>query len=155
MPVAHRLDTEQRVVMIQRVEAHELRRFRRSLVMLTPGQLALRRAEALALLAELAEVQGGLTSCAASGVASRTCRSNARPTGLVHYHRRQLGVAGRHKLLHQRPRWPRRDILGLRASPDVVRALSHLVRNAGRRADPARPAPLTRRGAPDRRYGRR
>lgn len=39
------------------MEVHELERFRRSLVMLTPGQLALRREEALALLAELAEVQ--------------------------------------------------------------------------------------------------
>jgi hypothetical protein len=39
------------------VEVHELERFRRSLTMLTPGQLALRREEALALVAELAEVQ--------------------------------------------------------------------------------------------------
>ena len=39
------------------MDVHELERFRRSLTMLTPGQLALRREDALALLAELAELQ--------------------------------------------------------------------------------------------------
>ncbi len=39
------------------VDVHELERFHRSLAMLTPGQLALRREEALALLAERAELQ--------------------------------------------------------------------------------------------------
>ncbi len=39
------------------MDRHELERFRRSLAMLTPGQLALRREDALALLAELERVQ--------------------------------------------------------------------------------------------------
>ena len=34
-------------------------------------------------------------------------------------------------------------------------ALRHLDSNATKRADPDRSAPLTRRGSPDRRYGRR
>ena len=39
------------------VDRYELERFRRSLAMLTPGQLALHREEALAVLAELERVQ--------------------------------------------------------------------------------------------------
>jgi hypothetical protein len=43
------------------VDVHELERFRRSLRMLTPGQFALRREEALALLAELSTCRSGST----------------------------------------------------------------------------------------------
>jgi hypothetical protein len=39
------------------VDKHELERLRRSIVMITPGQLALRREEAMALLEDLARVQ--------------------------------------------------------------------------------------------------
>ena len=42
---------------VRGLDRHELERFRRSLAMLTPGQLALRREDALALLAELERVQ--------------------------------------------------------------------------------------------------
>jgi hypothetical protein len=40
-----------------RVDKHELERLRRSIVMITPGQLALRREEAMVLLEDLAGVQ--------------------------------------------------------------------------------------------------
>lgn len=39
------------------MEKHELERLRRSIVMISPGQLALRREEAIVLLEDLAEVQ--------------------------------------------------------------------------------------------------
>ena len=39
------------------MERHDLERLRRSIVMISPGQLALRREEAIALLEDLAEVQ--------------------------------------------------------------------------------------------------
>ena len=39
------------------VDKHELERLRRSIVMITPGQLALRREEAMVLLEDLAGVQ--------------------------------------------------------------------------------------------------
>lgn len=42
------------------VDKHELERLRRSIVMISPGQLALRREEAIVLLEDLAEVQDRL-----------------------------------------------------------------------------------------------
>ena len=39
------------------MDKHELERLRRSIVMISPGQLALRREEAMVLLADLAQVQ--------------------------------------------------------------------------------------------------
>jgi hypothetical protein len=42
------------------VDPHELERIRRSIVMISPGQLALRREEAIVLLEDLAEVQDRL-----------------------------------------------------------------------------------------------
>jgi hypothetical protein len=42
------------------VQAHELERLRRSVAMLRPGQMALRREDALAVMAELAETQDRL-----------------------------------------------------------------------------------------------
>lgn len=42
------------------MDKHELERLRRSIVMIAPGQPALRREEAIVLLADLAEVQARL-----------------------------------------------------------------------------------------------
>ena len=39
------------------MDKHELERLRRSIVMITPGQLALRREDAMVLLEDLARVQ--------------------------------------------------------------------------------------------------
>ena len=44
------------------MDKHELERLRRSIVMITPGQLALRREEAMVLLEDLAGVQARLDS---------------------------------------------------------------------------------------------
>lgn len=44
------------------VDKHELERLRRSIVMIGPGQLALRREEAMVLLEDLAGVQERLDS---------------------------------------------------------------------------------------------
>lgn len=44
------------------MDKHELERLRRSIVMISPGQLALRREEAILLLEDLAAVQERLDS---------------------------------------------------------------------------------------------
>ncbi len=42
------------------MDKYDLERLRRSIVMISPGQLALRREEAIAVLEDLAEVQDSL-----------------------------------------------------------------------------------------------
>lgn len=44
------------------MDKHELERLRRSIVLISPGQLAMRREEAITLLEELAGVQDRLDS---------------------------------------------------------------------------------------------
>ncbi len=80
----------------------------------------------------------------------------ARALGLAPNVMRRVMVTGEFEV-RDLPLSIRRSDLALYLERCRIRpgALAHLDPNAGRRADPNRPAPLTRTGRPDRRYGRR